>query len=164
MAKRKNGDEISDANDHRAGADPADPDFEWKRIYGDLKTAIGPWAAFNWFGGCRFLSVDRGVVRLAHWGAFAAHECLRRHGRDLCLAAGAASAQVAYSGGFRPALLHTPARPEAHGTAHFSLPRASNESSPFRRNVVADAMRALQPPRQRQQTKQQRVFEREGMP
>ena len=126
MARRKNGDEIQDGTDHRIGNNPTDQDPQWQEIYAALKAAIGEWAAFNWFGGCRFVSVDREIIRLRHWGEFQANECLKRYGPELCRAAGVKGAQIACGGGYRPAGIKTPAAAEGRGTAHYSLPRASS--------------------------------------
>lgn len=129
--------------DHRAGHDPADQSPEWGEIYGRLKEAIGDWQAFNWFGCCGFVDVDRGVIRLLHWNAFVAQECLRRHGADLCKIAGARAAQVSYSGGTRPGHLTGPAPAQRHGTAHYRLPVANSETLEHRRDVIFDLRDAL---------------------
>lgn len=90
------------AGDHRGDNDPADKNHEWLEIYAKLKESIGEWPAYNWFGHCRYLSCHDNTIRLEHWTPFAAEEALKRHGMDLCKAAGVKRALVRYNGGRVP--------------------------------------------------------------
>lgn len=100
---------------------PLDGDPEWRPIYDALVAAIGEPKAWSWFAHCRFIGLSESTLTLSHWCAFAAAECLKRHGAEITKAAGVGTTVVHRTGGYRPSHLSGPAR-QHRGAEVYSRP------------------------------------------
>lgn len=82
--------------------DSADSNPEWRTIFKTLGREISPDKALVWFGWCRFLKRENGLLVLAHWLGYGAAECLARFGPALARAASVKTIRIHRSGGFVP--------------------------------------------------------------
>lgn len=79
--------------------EPLDQDAQWREIFTTLAREIGEAEAWSWFGGCRFVEREAGLLVLAQSSSFTASEGLRRFGRALAQAARVQRIKVFRSGG-----------------------------------------------------------------